>query len=142
MILKYLPNPEIIGTGNFCGCIEEWTTVLQGIRLCCAKRELRSRYFSDDLSDVMPSEMTLEQKEVLIFNIILVKFEAKPFTLIDEMKLIELLTRHKPFMEFIKHDKDLIIGEFLTESDIEIWIYNKNLLIYSKKKIFRVTILN
>jgi hypothetical protein len=81
--------------------------------------------FNNRLDAVISIGIPTIDRTNLIFNIILVKFCARPSTLLDSFKYIDLLLTSN-FINFIKNDPDLVIDTFITEHEREkIWIYNQ-----------------
>lgn len=76
--------------------------------------------FAQHLNTVIPTDIDEYEGNNLLFNIVLVKFGARPSTLLDSYKITGLL------IDFIRHDSDLTVGQFTTERENEVWIYNKN----------------
>jgi hypothetical protein len=81
--------------------------------------------FAQRLDSVIPSDILEPDRDHLLFNITLVKFKARPSTLVDSYQSTDLLLTSPSFINFINHDSDLIIEQFTTEGPGEIWIYSK-----------------
>ena len=84
------------------------------------------KHFAHELSNALPTDLDEDQYIQLLFNIVLVKFGARPSTFIDNIYTTEKLIHNEKFVKFINGNHEFIVGWFATESPQPgFWIYNR-----------------